>query len=687
MSLVAWTFLFGALAVVGPVAAHLLSKPRYRKVPFTMLRFLRSGQRESHARRRLRDLLILLLRCAVIVLIAVLFAQPMLHVTPKPTEHRSIHYLALDDSMSMAYRDGDETLLERMTDAAIEEVRRAPQDSTFSICALASGRSVSDLNRSQVIAEIERLKPVAKSASLEGFYETLRQAIQTATLDDTLCATVFSDFSPSVLAQFEQVPQPAVVDEIQYEPITPSTPIDNAAIIGARIVDVADNQLKLDITVANGDGAGRPRELTARIGDLDPVVADVTLAPQRHDVLQVQVPLSPSLGRSGQAYIPIELNLLPADGLPEDDSYRIAAYLPTGKPTNLLLVHGADETFLFETAVEALTQEGHLNALELKRVTPDRLASSDLAWANVVVFASLPDGVACSPANIERYLRAGGKLLSFATPTQTQDSVSGETTGRLWQAGLLPALPDKWIDKITYVEPQPHTRNSFDLDDRAAQSLIAYRLDKIAVKGAWHCRVDSDAQCVWRFADGTGFIYGKSLDQGLSLFINTSIDDSLGLLAKSRAWVAFCRYLLGRSDQMRQYCFSTTEHPVLYMPEAGTLAELNVENCDGRHTSARVEGMALRFPAPAGIGWMTTLNGPAMWAPINLPEGETDLTIATDDAIATAVRRTFVVDRDKRQAAVQASAAIERKAIWQLFAWATIALLLAESALANRLKR
>ncbi|MHC4325576.1 MAG: BatA domain-containing protein, partial [Planctomycetota bacterium] len=70
MSFTEWIFLLGGLAVVGPVIAHLLAKPRYRRLPFTMLRFLRSGQVESQSRRKLRDLLILLLRCAIIILIA-----------------------------------------------------------------------------------------------------------------------------------------------------------------------------------------------------------------------------------------------------------------------------------------------------------------------------------------------------------------------------------------------------------------------------------------------------------------------------------------------------------------------------------------------------------------------------------------------------------------------------------------
>ncbi len=693
MSFLGWTFLFGTLAILGPIAAHLLSKPRFRRVPFTMLRFLRSGQRESHSRRRLRDVLILLLRCAVIVLIAILFARPVLHVKPEPQEHRSIHYLALDDSMSMAYHDGDMTVLERMIEAATEYVRRAPDDSAFSLCALASGRSVYDLNKGQAIAEIKRLRPVPGTAALEGFFSALRQTGQTVSQHDTLRATVFSDFSPSVLAEFERVAQPALVDDVRYEPIAAAEPIDNAAIMGARLAGAMDDQLNIDVTIANYGSRRQQRTLTAHVSDLDPVVLELDLAPQQRDALHVQIDLGPrgaagndpSQGRLG--YIPIDLALSPQDGLAEDDTYRIAAYVPAAERTNLLLVHRAEETFLFETAIEALSQENRLNRPEVKKVTQDRLTFSDLAWANVVVFSSLPYGAACSPTNVERYLRAGGKLIYFSTQTQVQDVASDQTAMRLWQAGLLPALPDKWIDETAFPEPQPHTRGWFDLDDRAAQSLAAYRLDRIAVKGAWQCRIDPDAQCIWRFANGTGFIYAKALNQGASVFINTSIDDSLGLLAKSRAWVAFCRYLLGESDQMRQFCFSTADRPVLYLPEAGLMAQLPIENCDGRHATARVEGATLRLPAPAGLGWMKTLNEPKLYAPINLPDGETDLAAPATEAVAAAIQRTFIIDSDKRQTVAQAGAKIERKPIWPMFAWAAIALLLAESALANRLKR
>lgn len=692
MSFLGWTFLFGAVAVIGPIAAHLLSKPRFRRVPFTMLRFLRSGQRESHSRRRLRDVLILLLRCAAIVLIAVLFARPVQRVTLPPPEHQSMHYLALDDSMSMAYRDGDETLFERMTEAAIEHVTRAPDNAGFGLYALASGRLVYDLNKAQALAEIRRLKPVPKSATLAGFFTALSKPDPGApglSPNDTLSAVIFSDFSPSILAQFERIGQPAFVDPgapgFGYELVAPAGPVDNMAIVGAQVAEVTEKGLDVDVTVANYSAAQQQRELTAQVHDLDPVVMPLDLAPRQHGVFRVHVSFGPS--RKAQAYVPLELTLSAQDGLAADDSYRVAAYVPPAAPMQLLLVGRARQVFLFETAVRALSQSRRAGThLDLRKATPDGLTSSDLAWANVAVFSSLPESPACGVENIRRFLSAGGKLICFATQEQAQ-----EVARRLWQAELLPALPEIWIDETAYPEAvgcAPRT----DLSGFAGGVQgTPYGLDRVAVKGMWRCRTDPQAQCLWRFAGGEGFIYARSVGQGMSVFVNTSMDDSLGLLAKSRAWVAFCRHLLGRSSQMRQFAFSTAERPVVVLPETGDLAQLAVQNCDGQRTTARVVGHpgapGLHMPEPAGIGWMKTLDGPEVYAAINLPDGETDLNVPAAETVAAAIERAFVANPDAKEGVARAGAEIKREPVWQWFAWGAIALLLTEAAVANRLRR
>ncbi len=67
--------LFGLAAVALPVIAHLLSKRRYDVVHWGAMRFLELGQR-TRQRIRIQDLLLLLLRMAVVACVALALARP-----------------------------------------------------------------------------------------------------------------------------------------------------------------------------------------------------------------------------------------------------------------------------------------------------------------------------------------------------------------------------------------------------------------------------------------------------------------------------------------------------------------------------------------------------------------------------------------------------------------------------------
>ena len=728
MSFLAWTFLFGALAVAGPIAAHLLSKPRFRRVPFTMLRFLRTGQSHSHSRRRLRDLLILLMRCAIVILIAVLFAQPVLRVRAEPQVQTAVYHLALDDSMSMAYRDGDRTLFERMTAKALDCIRQAPDDAAFSIYGLASGRSSRGLAKGEAIVAVRQLRVVPASARLADFFSTLNQASRAAAPGDWVSAVILSDFTPSALQEFAQVQEPAAVADLHCEPILAEKPVDNSAIAGARLVGVGGDTLSLDVTICHYGSAQRQCTLTAQAegpGALGK--EELTLAPGQRRVVRLQLDLSAQLRGRDQSCLPIELSLPREDGLAEDDTYRIAVYIPRAAQTNVVLVHRGEETFLFETALQALSGRGlsgrtagagSLEPVHLEKVPQGRLTARDLDGADIAVFPSLPAGSSIRTSDLKAFAQRGGKLIFFTAGAQDLDAATV-----LSREGLLAAQPQQWVQAITYPEPRPCTEGPLGLDERSARALSNYRLDQVALKGYWQCRPIAQTECLWRLTGGEGLIYALKCGHGLSIFINTSIDDSLGLLAKSAAWVAFCRCLLGQADQAQQFCFSTGERPVLRVAqrggrsaEPGTRNErttVSVENCDGRKSRAAVQGNILLLPPPAGIGWMRTTDGPILHAGINLPAGETDLTAPSREQIDNIVQRAFVAQRagqavpatsPRLQEAVGtahppadagnrpsrmevAASSFRQKPVWPIFAWAAMLLLVLESAVANRFRR
>ncbi len=684
MSFLGWTFLFGAVAVVGPIVAHLLAKPRFRRVPFTMLQFLRTGQHESRSYRKLRDLLVLLLRCTIIVLIAILFARPVLHVKAEPQQRRSIHYLALDDSISMMYRDGRTTLFDRMVEAALDRIGRAPNDAVFGLHGLASGRLLHGLTRNQAIAEVKRLAVVPKSARPGDFLSTLTQARQAASPGDSLAATVLSDFTPTVLRQFEQTHKPAVVDELVYEPIVAQEPVNNVAVVDARAINAANDELEVDVVVVNYGEAEQRRDVVMKAPELKPVSENVTLAPHDRRVVRLQLGLGPGAHRADHVCLPIELTVQQKDGLKEDDTYRLAAYVPHAASRNIVVVRRADETFLFETAIQVLADRSS-TGLRLGRVREGRLTPADLEGVDIVVFPSPPGDFSCPTGSLKKHLANGGRIVFFLTEVGNL-----KASESLLREGLLPAAPEKWIDGVVYPEPQPVAASLPDLFDQAVRSLVNYQLDRVAMRGHWLCRAPPDAECIWRLANDAGFIYRRSSNGGSSILVNTSIDDSLGLLAKSRAWVAFCRFLVGGDDRVRQCCFSTEQRPIVTLPDSTWLARpkaIAVEDCEGRRARAVAEGTRVLMPSPRTVGWMKTLGGPTLYAAINLPPGETDVRTPSDDKVADAMKRAFVTNAPDQQAAAHVTSGVRDKPIWKWFAWAAILLLLIEPAIANRLKR
>ena len=70
--------LWGLAAVSLPVVIHLLNRRRFRKVPWAAMRFLKVSVEQNQRRMKLEDWILLLVRCAMIALLAFLMARPVM---------------------------------------------------------------------------------------------------------------------------------------------------------------------------------------------------------------------------------------------------------------------------------------------------------------------------------------------------------------------------------------------------------------------------------------------------------------------------------------------------------------------------------------------------------------------------------------------------------------------------------
>lgn len=99
MSFLFPAFLLGALAAAVPILLHFFARDRAPRLPFSDVRFLERAFVRHDRRRRLRELLLLALRVAALLLLAVAFARPFLDAAGRG---RRITVLVVDRSLSLS---------------------------------------------------------------------------------------------------------------------------------------------------------------------------------------------------------------------------------------------------------------------------------------------------------------------------------------------------------------------------------------------------------------------------------------------------------------------------------------------------------------------------------------------------------------------------------------------------------
>ena len=179
-------FLWALPAITIPVIIHLLSRRRLPEVQFPTTQFLRQLEPREIRRRRLRELLLLLLRTLAILLLVCAFARPSLTPRHAVTHSAAAVAMLLDDSESMAALD--EQGRPRIEGAkaralAILDITR-PGDELYLVTTTqgenaGSGRLADRVRAKRALARIEASALPAKMASA---IQSARRALQRSAL-------------------------------------------------------------------------------------------------------------------------------------------------------------------------------------------------------------------------------------------------------------------------------------------------------------------------------------------------------------------------------------------------------------------------------------------------------------------------------------------------------------------------
>lgn len=111
-------FLAAAAALAVPLMLHLFHRYRGRTVVFPALRYLLRTEREHARRIRLRQLLLLMLRCLAVLLLVLAGARPFLRGSGEAHPPTAL-VIVLDNSLSAGRVTGDDRVLDRLKTLAL----------------------------------------------------------------------------------------------------------------------------------------------------------------------------------------------------------------------------------------------------------------------------------------------------------------------------------------------------------------------------------------------------------------------------------------------------------------------------------------------------------------------------------------------------------------------------------------
>ena len=157
-----WLLAAGAAAI--PLFIHLLRRRTGARVDFPAVRYLARAEREHSRKLRLRNLLLMLLRVAAILLVASAAARPVLRVAGGGHAPTALA-VVLDNSLSTSAIVAGRPVLDDLRQRALEVVRRSSAEDRLWL--VTADGAVHGGSRAAVLDAISRVEAIAGAGDIE----------------------------------------------------------------------------------------------------------------------------------------------------------------------------------------------------------------------------------------------------------------------------------------------------------------------------------------------------------------------------------------------------------------------------------------------------------------------------------------------------------------------------------------
>jgi len=540
-------FLTGAAAAALPIVLHLLKRDPEARVKFAAVRLLKHAPVEHTERRHLRELLLLALRIAALVLLAVAFARPFL---PSGAASASTHatIVALDTSYSMSAPGR----FERARQLAKDAIARAPSGDLVGAITFA--------DTAEIVARTDVDRVLATSAIDEaaaGFgatrYRSALAAAAQALAGRPGTIVVVTDLQESGWDAGDRVgmPESAKIEIADVGALPPNFAVTAIRALPDRIV----------ATVHNASPVARDARLHLAIDNRAAGDTTVSLGANQ----SADVPFA--AGRGATAAVSVDD---PA-GV-QADNVRYAVLGGTSQPTVMVVTGSGDfarEGFYVQQALAP-----HAGAAGYQVVGASGAQVTSMSDAAIAAHSAI---LVLSTRGLERrgrealasYVRGGGGILIAAGPDIDGDVISDVLGDASTLRVAAAAAAERPAPRMLAPADVRHPVFQVFADNPAALGLVTFRVAAHIGGGA--------CQTLARFTSGDAALIECAAGDGRALVLGSDLDDRWNDFAVHATFVPFLheavRYLASARTHGSEYLVADAPAGVRKAPGIASLGD------------------------------------------------------------------------------------------------------------------
>jgi hypothetical protein len=521
-------FLAGVVGVGLPIWLHLLKRHKSDPRPFPSLMFFERREQSSVVHRRLDHILLFILRTLMLVLLALLFANPFINrATPKAAGKKMV-VVAVDDSFSMrasASGTSGESRLDKAKREALDIISGIPATTAAEVVAL--GGTVQAMTQqtndpAEMRGAVAAIKPSDSRASfgeLARFTRTLAESSKMP-IDVHLVSDLQKSAMPPGFTDLRLSGDTTLI----LHPVGGEIPNWTVENVKAPIHVYDPKRVRIQATIA---GFGTPAAtrtvslvLNGKVVQTKPV--DVPAAAD-HAPGRAQVEFNELAASYGPNRCEVRIDS--ADALPGDDGFPFS--VERADPKKILFIDNGRHPYAeryYRTALDSSTDA----AFVLDPQRPETAATANLAGYSLIVLddlGPLPPGL---EENLQRYVNPGKSLLVVLGPASVAMSkvpVEGDPI----QPGASYAARE--TERFLTVS---------DIDSGHPMMKGLERLDGVSFYQAVRVAASKDAHVIAKLNDQTPLLLERPIGQGKVMVFTSTFDNvSNDLPVHGAYWVPF----------------------------------------------------------------------------------------------------------------------------------------------------